>query len=121
MRAVLDLAGLVFFVAVVLAGYALFLRHTASQTVLMSTYLAAIVPVVVLGLNWKRATPLAAVVAIVSSLVINFSVEIFVDTVSSPVVVFRKGHWSRPADERKSRTSIVHAGGAGSRCGFSSS
>tara|TARA_B100000315_G_scaffold216682_2_gene216763 strand:+ start:2879 stop:3361 length:483 start_codon:yes stop_codon:yes gene_type:complete len=42
-----------------------------------STFAAAIVPVVVLGLNWKRATPAAAVVAIVISLTINFSVEIF--------------------------------------------
>ena len=41
------------------------------------TFAAAIVPVVALGLNWKRASAAAAIVAIVSSLVINFSVEIF--------------------------------------------
>ncbi len=41
------------------------------------TFAAAIVPVVALGLNWKRASASAAVVAIVTSLVINFAVEIF--------------------------------------------
>lgn len=41
------------------------------------TFAAAIVPVVSLGFNWKRATPLAANVAIISSLIINFSVKMF--------------------------------------------
>jgi len=41
------------------------------------TFAAAIVPVVALGLNWKRATPLAANVAIISSLAINFGAKIF--------------------------------------------
>jgi SSS family transporter len=41
------------------------------------TFAAAIVPVLALGLNWKRASAKAAVVAIVSSLLINFGVEIF--------------------------------------------
>lgn len=40
------------------------------------TFAAAIVPVVALGFNWKRATPLAANVAIISSLVINFTVKV---------------------------------------------
>ncbi len=37
------------------------------------TFAAALVPVVALGLNWKRATPLAAKTAIVVSLLINFA------------------------------------------------
>ncbi len=41
------------------------------------TFGAALVPAVAIGCNWKRATPLAANVAIVSSLVINFSIELF--------------------------------------------
>ncbi len=41
------------------------------------TFAAAIVPTVTLGLNWKRATPFAANVAIISSLLINFFVKIF--------------------------------------------
>lgn len=40
------------------------------------TFAAAIVPVVTLGFNWKRGTPLAANVAIVSSLLINFVLKI---------------------------------------------
>ncbi|MEE9229942.1 MAG: hypothetical protein V3U86_04480 [Acidobacteriota bacterium] len=41
------------------------------------TFAAALVPTVAIGLNWKRATPLAAGVAIVTSLVVNFGIEIF--------------------------------------------
>lgn len=41
------------------------------------TFAAAIVPVVVIGFNWKRATPIAANVAIVASLVVNFVIKIF--------------------------------------------
>jgi SSS family transporter len=40
------------------------------------TFAAAIVPVVMLGLNWQRATKEAAIAAIASSLLINFFVEI---------------------------------------------
>ena len=40
-------------------------------------FAAAIVPVVAIGFNWKRATPIAANVAIVVSLVINFGVMFF--------------------------------------------
>ncbi len=39
------------------------------------TFAAALVPAVALGFNWKRATPLAASVAIASSLVVNFAIE----------------------------------------------
>ena len=41
------------------------------------TFAAALVPTVAIGFNWKRARATAANVAIVSSLVFNFSVEIF--------------------------------------------
>jgi len=41
------------------------------------TFAAAIVPVVVIGFNWKRATPMAANVAVISSLVVNFVIKIF--------------------------------------------
>ncbi|MGD2134099.1 MAG: hypothetical protein PVI23_15000 [Maricaulaceae bacterium] len=40
------------------------------------TFAASLAPVVAIGLNWKRATALAASVAIVVALVINFSVQI---------------------------------------------
>jgi Na+/proline symporter len=40
------------------------------------TFAAAIVPVVLLGLNWQRATKQAAVAAMASSLLINFLIEI---------------------------------------------
>ena len=30
-----------------------------------------------IGFNWKRATPLAANVAIVASLIVNFGIEVF--------------------------------------------
>jgi SSS family transporter len=41
------------------------------------TFAAAIVPVVAMGLNWKRATWQAAVAAIVVSILINFGIEVF--------------------------------------------
>jgi Na+/proline symporter len=41
------------------------------------TFGAALVPAVAIGLNWKRATPLAVSVAILASLVINFGIELF--------------------------------------------
>ena len=42
-----------------------------------STFAAAIVPVVALGLNWKRATATAACAAIIISLALNLSLELF--------------------------------------------
>jgi Na+/proline symporter len=41
------------------------------------TFAAALVPAVAIGFNWKRASALAANVAIVSSLLINFGVKVF--------------------------------------------
>jgi SSS family transporter len=42
-----------------------------------STFAAAIVPTVAIGFNWKRATALACNVAIVTSLLLNFSLKLF--------------------------------------------
>ena len=42
-----------------------------------STFAGAIVPTVAIGFNWKRATPLAACLAIISSLLLNFLIELF--------------------------------------------
>ncbi|MFN4258374.1 MAG: sodium/proline symporter [Gemmataceae bacterium] len=42
-----------------------------------STFAAALVPAVAIGFNWPRATPLAANVAILSSLTINFAFKVF--------------------------------------------
>jgi len=41
------------------------------------TFAAALVPTVGIGLNWKRATPAAACVAIAVSLLVNFSIKVF--------------------------------------------
>ncbi len=41
------------------------------------TFAAALVPVVLIGLNWKGATARAAVVAIASSLAINFAIQLW--------------------------------------------
>jgi len=65
------------------AGFALYSHYVNDRLVALlgafgwGTFAAALVPVVAIGLNWKRATPLAANVAIVVSLVVNFSVEVF--------------------------------------------
>ncbi len=41
------------------------------------TFAAAIVPVVTLGFNWKRATPIAANISIITSLLINLCFKLF--------------------------------------------
>lgn len=41
------------------------------------TFAAALVPVVLIGLNWKGATAKAAIVAISASLIINFSLQLW--------------------------------------------
>lgn len=40
------------------------------------TFAAALVPTIAVGLNWKRATALAANVAIISSILINFGIKL---------------------------------------------
>lgn len=70
-------------ITLVAAAFALYSYYGNDRLVALlgafgwGTFAAAIVPVVVFGLNWRRATAKAAVAAIVSSLVINFAVEIF--------------------------------------------
>ena len=41
------------------------------------TFAAALVPVVAIGFNWKRATAAAANTAIIFSLVVNFGIKLF--------------------------------------------
>jgi Na+/proline symporter len=70
-------------ITLVAAAFALYSYYGNDRLVALlgafgwGTFAAAIVPVVVFGLNWKRATAKAAISAIVASLVINFGVEIF--------------------------------------------
>lgn len=59
---------------------ALFALYTGDLVAILGafgwgTFAAALVPVVTIGFNWKRATPLAANVAILSSLAFNFIVK----------------------------------------------
>ena len=70
-------------IAALAAGFALFSFYENERLVALlgafgwSTFAAAIVPVVVIGLNWKRGTARGAVVAVLASLLINFGIEIF--------------------------------------------
>jgi SSS family transporter len=70
-------------ISLVAASFALYSYYQNDRLVALlgafgwGTFAAAIVPVVVIGLNWKRATAGAAIVCIIASLLINFSVEIF--------------------------------------------
>jgi SSS family transporter len=69
--------------AVVAALFALYSFYQNERLVALlgafgwGTFGAALVPVVIIGFNWKRATSQAACVAIASSLIVNFSIEIF--------------------------------------------
>ncbi|MDE0286568.1 MAG: hypothetical protein OXN26_18720, partial [Gammaproteobacteria bacterium] len=69
--------------SVTAAGFALFSYYVNERLVAIlgvfgwSTFAAAIVPVVALGLNWKRATATAACAAIIISLALNLSLELF--------------------------------------------
>ncbi len=68
---------------VIAVGSMLFVLYSRQDLVALlgtfgwGTFAAALVPTVAIGFNWKRATATAANVAIVSSLLLNFSVEIF--------------------------------------------
>jgi SSS family transporter len=70
-------------ITLVAAAFALYSYYGNERLVALlgafgwGTFAAALVPVVVFGLNWKRASARAAVAAVVTSLVVNFSVEIF--------------------------------------------
>lgn len=70
-------------IALVAALFALYSHYQNDRLVALlgvfgwGTFGAALVPTVGIGLNWKRATPLAANVAIAASLVVNFAIEVF--------------------------------------------
>ncbi|NND31807.1 MAG: sodium/proline symporter [Saprospiraceae bacterium] len=61
---------------------ALFALYTGDLVAILGafgwgTFAAAIVPVVALGFNWKRATAMAANTAVIASLSVNFMVKLF--------------------------------------------
>ena len=66
-------------IAVVATGFALYSKDLVALLGAFGwgTFAAAIVPTVAIGFNWKRATPLACNVAILSSLGINFVLRLF--------------------------------------------
>jgi Na+/proline symporter len=70
-------------IAVVAGLFALYSYYENARLVALlgafgwGTFGAALVPAVAIGFNWKRATPLAANVAIASSLIVNFAIEVF--------------------------------------------
>jgi len=69
--------------AIIAAGFALYSHFANARLVALlgafgcSTFAAALLPVVAIGLNWKRATAAAACTAIVLSLLVNFVIELF--------------------------------------------
>lgn len=69
--------------SVIATGFALYAHYGSGQLVALlgafgwGTFAAAIVPVVVIGLNWQRATRPAGITAIVFSLLINLAFQIF--------------------------------------------
>ncbi len=69
--------------AVVAALFALYSHYENARLVALlgafgwGTFGAVLVPAVAIGFNWNRATPLAASVAIITSLVLNFAIEVF--------------------------------------------
>ncbi len=68
--------------AIAAAAFALYSHFVNARLVALlgafgwGTFAAALVPAVGIGLNWKRATPLAASTAILASLIVNFSIEL---------------------------------------------
>ena len=68
--------------SVIAAGIALYSHYVSESflailgTVGWSIFAAGLAPVLIFGLNWKGASPRAAVAAIVFSLVINFGIKI---------------------------------------------
>lgn len=68
-------------ITVVAAFFALWASNNGDLVALLGafgwgTFAAAIVPVVTLGFNWKRGTAIAANIAVIASLLINFIVKI---------------------------------------------
>jgi len=69
--------------ATVAASFALFSHYVYAELVALlgafgwATFAAAIFPVLAIGLNWKGATKEGAIVAVVASLLINLSFQLF--------------------------------------------
>ncbi len=65
-------------IAAVAAGFALYSGGLVAILGAFGwgTFAAAIVPTVAIGFNWKRATPAAANTAILTSLIVNFSIKL---------------------------------------------
>lgn len=67
---------------VIAVGAALFVLYSKEDLVALlgtfgwGTFAAALVPTVAIGFNWKRATATAVNVAIISSLTLNFAIEL---------------------------------------------
>ncbi|MCH2173879.1 hypothetical protein MK489_24125 [Myxococcota bacterium] len=70
-------------VGLLAAGFALYSHYYNARLIALlgvfgaATFAAAIIPPVLIGFNWKRATALAANVAMATSIGINLAVEIF--------------------------------------------
>jgi Na+/proline symporter len=68
--------------AVVAASFALFSHYWNARLIALLgafgyvAFAAALVPVIAIGLNWKRASPAAASAAIITSLCLNFYLEV---------------------------------------------
>lgn len=82
-RELLWARGATIAIAVAAAAFALYSHYANERLVALlgafgwGTFAAALVPTVAIGFNWKRATAPAANVAIVSSLLLNFGIELF--------------------------------------------
>ena len=69
--------------SVLAAGFALYSYYYGGQLIAIlgafgwGTFAAALVPVILFGLNWKGATAKAAIASISFSLIINFAIQIF--------------------------------------------
>jgi SSS family transporter len=70
-------------IGIAAAAFALYSHYANARLVALlgafgwGTFAAALVPAVAIGFNWKRATALAANVAIAVSLIVNFGIELF--------------------------------------------
>ncbi len=70
-------------IAVAAAAFALYSHYENARLIALlgvfgwGTFAAALVPTVAIGLNWKRGTANAACTAIVASLILNFTIEVF--------------------------------------------
>ncbi len=70
-------------IAVAAAAFALYSHYENARLIALlgvfgwGTFAAALVPTAAIGLNWKRGTAAAACAAIVTSLILNFTIEVF--------------------------------------------